>query len=202
MAYSLYSTVYRTDVNPKKLPQISTHLDAVKNNQFEMQFPGLGVNGADLTLAAKQVQGINVTMSDIEVRRLNDTVYYPGKVTYGALVVTFDNLTLKKTAPELWRWFTNTFDPITGEVMKNGSNFLKKQKATLLELTNTNDIFSTIDFFGIYPSQIKWSDKAYSGDVQFSTVEVTFRYDYLNYTASSGDRLGGITQALGALGNP
>jgi len=196
MATSIYKNTLRGNVTSKRLPQISTQLDSVKSNQFEVQFYNTGGNTIDLTLAAKQVQGLGVDISEIEVRRLNDTVYYPGKVAYSPLVITFDNLTLKRTSPDLWNFFKNTFDPITGELNKIGTANLKK-KISVLELTNKNDVFSVIDLFGAYPSKIKWSDKSYSGDVSFSTIEVTFRYDYFNYTYNSvGNQLRNAAQAI------
>lgn len=186
MAYSYYKTTYRGKVSEKRLPEISTNLDSIRNNQFEIQFVGLGTDGGDLTLAAKQVQGLGVEVQDIEVRRLNDTIYYPGKATYTPLVVTFDNLALKNTAPKLWEVFKNTFNPVTGEHTGKGVSELK-HNIRVLELSGDNDILSTMHLFGTYPTKIAWSDKVYVGESQFSTISVTFRYDYFNYT---GKRLG------------
>ena len=52
------------------------------------------------------------------VDRVNDKVFYPGKTTPGDLVVTFDNLYLRETAADLWKYFKHTYDPITGEMTK------------------------------------------------------------------------------------
>lgn len=194
-AGSLYKNSYRKPVRPgKSLPVISTDLDSVKANQFEIRFqfppsvrvPWLGSTDiTDLTLAAKQVQGMQIETADIEVRRLNDTVYYPGKVTPQALVVTFDNLYLRKTSYALWNWFRSIYDPITGEMTKfaqpGTGNTFKALSARVLELDNKNSPVGFIDLYGVYPSKVKFSDKQYSGEVAFSTIEVTFRYDYIQY---------------------
>jgi len=192
---SLYNSSFRKPVRPNKgLPVISTDLDSVKANQFEIRFqfppniqlPGLGtVDVTDLTLAAKQVQGMQIEVADIEVRRLNDTLYYPGKVTPQPLVVTFDNLYLKKTSSTIWNWFKSIYNPITGEMTSfarpgNGNTF-KALSARILELDNKNYPIGTIELYGVYPSKVKFSDKQYSGEVAFSTIEVTFRYDFIDY---------------------
>lgn len=192
---SLYKNSYRRPVDPgKRLPVISTDLDSVKANQFEIKFqfpPGVNLRGlaateiADLTLAAKQVQGMQIETADIEVRRLNDTVYYPGKVTPTPLVVTFDNLYLKRTSQALWNWFTSIYDPITGQMTPSvargtGSTF-KALSMRVLELDNKNNPIGFIDLYGVYPSKLKFSDKQYSGEVAFSTIEVTFRYDFMGF---------------------
>lgn len=204
---SLYKNSYRQSINPgKTLPRISTDLDSVKVNQFEIQFtipPSVDLAGnstreiTDLTLAAKQVQGLQIETADIEVRRLNDTVYYPGKVTPQPLVVTFDNLYLKRTSDLLWTWFNSIYDPITGEMTKSTvagtGNTFKAMSMRVLELDNKNFPVAYIDLYGVYPSKVKFSDKQYSGEVAFSTIEVTFRYDFIDYSKlSTGSRVGGF----------
>ena len=51
------------------------------------------------TLAAKQVNGIGISVEDIPVHRVNDQVFYPGKPSTEEMTVTFDNVV--KTLREL-----------------------------------------------------------------------------------------------------
>ena len=94
-----------------QLPLISEKLDSVRAYQWEIHFfdiPGLG-DTQDLTLAAKQVSQVGFQVEDIEVNRVNDKVFYPGKPTPDELVVTFDNLLKDKVGVRLWNWFTNIY---------------------------------------------------------------------------------------------
>ena len=74
------------------LPVISEGLDSVRAYQFEMHFELPSIvpdpNGK-LTLAAKQVTAAGFTTEDIEVNRVNDKVFYPGKAS-----ITFISLRL------------------------------------------------------------------------------------------------------------
>ena len=125
MAISYYKDKYGRSFTPGQgLPTISTELDSVRAYQFEIHFfnlPGdiTGLNQNDLTLAAKKITGIEMNSEAIVIDRVNDKVHYPGKVTPGDLVVTFDNLYLRETASDLWRYFKHTYDPITGEMTKS-----------------------------------------------------------------------------------
>ena len=98
MAESYYKIEYKGDFKDKAgdgLPILSTGLDSVRVYQFEVHFLGLPdvvTNQKDLTLAAKQVSNLGFKVEDIEVHRVNDRVYYPGKPTPEEMVVTFDNL--------------------------------------------------------------------------------------------------------------
>ncbi len=109
MATSYYKSKYDRNFTPGQgLPTISTDLDSVRAYQFEIHFAGLPAdvtNQSDLTLAAKKITGIEMASEAIVVDRVNDKVHYPGKVTPGDLVVTFDNLYLREAASDLWRYF-------------------------------------------------------------------------------------------------
>ena len=113
-------------------------------------------------------------------------MYYPGKFTPEAVTITFDNQLLTDTTPSLWAWFTQTYDPITGEVAAlsppggGGTGNLKANRLRILELDNSNEPFASIELYGVYPQGISFSEKNYSTN-EFSTVEVTFRYDFLGY---------------------
>jgi len=188
MATSYYKTKYGRQFTPGQgLPTISTDLDSVRAYQFEIHFFGLPddvTNQTDLTLAAKKITGIEMTSEPIVIDRVNDKVHYPGKVTPGDLVVTFDNLYLRETASDLWRYFKNTYDPITGEMTKNaapggqaGTTF-KADKVEIVQLDNTMTPHSTVELYGVYP--MKWSAAEFNyATNDFHTLEVSFKYDFM-----------------------
>lgn len=188
MANSYYKTKYGREFEPGKgLPVISTDLDSVRAYQFEVHFlglPGEVTNQQDLTLAAKKIQGLGMSTEPIVVDRVNDKIHYPGKVTPEEVSITFDNLYMRETASDLWRYFKSIYDPITGEMTKNaqpgggaGSTF-KAEKVEIIQLDNTSEPHSTIELYGVYPTSWSASELNYATN-DFHTIEVTFRYDFM-----------------------
>lgn len=181
----------------KGLPRISTELDSVRSYQFEVHFFGLPreISGeqTDLTLAAKQISQVGYSTEDIEVHRVNDKVFYPGKPSVEEVMITFDNLYLRKTASTLWKWFRNTYDPLTGEMTKfaapggNANLSFKANKMEIVMLDNTVNPHSVLELYGVYPKSWKAAEFNYSTN-EFHTLEVAFRYDFMDTypTASVG----------------
>ena len=141
MATSYYKNKYGRDFTPGQgLPTVSTDLDSVRTYQFEIHFFGLPedvTNQTDLTLAAKKVGGLEMKNETITIDRVNDKLHYPGKTTPGDLTVDFDNLYLRETAADLYRFFRHTYDPITGEMTKSsqpGGGAGSTSKLTRLKL--------------------------------------------------------------------
>jgi len=191
MVDSYLKNNYRANFDPgKTLPKVSTMLDSVRTYQFEVKFFGLPAEFINtqqvLTAAAKQVSPVGGAVDDIVVDRLNDKVYYPGKFTPENITVTFDNQLLSQTTPALWNWFKTIYDPMTGDMTKlsapggAGNRSFKASKMTILELDNTNEPHAFIEVYGVYPTGVRFSEKNYASN-DFSTVEVTFRYDFVDY---------------------
>lgn len=189
MATSYYKEKYDRSFTPGQgLPTISTDLDSVRTYQFEIHFFGLPenvTNQSDLTLAAKKVGGLEMKNEAITVDRVNDKVFYPGKTTPGELTVDFDNLYLRETASDLFRYFRNTYDPITGEMTKSAQpgsgtqQSFKADKVEIVMLDNTMTPHSTIELYGVYPTSWSASEFNYSQN-QFHQLTVTFKYDFMN----------------------
>lgn len=191
MVESLYKNDFRAQFEPgKTLPKVSTQLDSVRAYQFEMRFYGLPAevvgSQQDLTLAAKQVGPISITLDDIVVDRVNDRLYYPGRPSPDELTVTFDNLYLKETSPALWKWFKSIYDPMSGDMTKlsspggPGNRTFKSSRAVIMELDNTKTPHAAIELYGVYPKSVRFAEKNYSTN-EFSTIEVGFRWDFVDY---------------------
>jgi len=184
-----YKDDYLSFTPGQELPRISEGLDSVRAYQWEIHFLGLDQFGVgeiqfpqDLTLAAKQVSQVGFTVEDIEVHRVNDRVFYPGKPAPEELTVTFDNLFATKSGLNLWKWFTQIYDPLTGEMTKtldggrNGQ--FKLKKVDIIQLDNKLKPHTTMELYGVYPKSWKSAELNYSTN-EFNTVEVTFRYDFM-----------------------
>ena len=189
MATSYYKTKYDRKFTPGQgLPTISTDLDSVRAYQFEIHFFGLPedvTDESDLTLAAKKVSGLEMKNEAIAVDRVNDKVFYPGKTTPGELSVDFDNLYLRETSADLYRYFRNIYDPITGEMTKSsqpggtaGRSF-KAERVEVVMLDNTMTPHSTIELYGVYPMSWAAAEFNYSTN-SFHQLTVNFKYDFMN----------------------
>ena len=189
MASSYYKNKYGRNFTPGQgLPTVSTDLDSVRAYQFEIHFFGLPediTNSTDLTLASKKVGGLEMKNETIVIDRVNDKLHYPGKTTPGELSVDFDNLYLRETASDLYRYFRHTYDPITGEMTKSaqpggsaGTTF-KADKVEVVMLDNTLTPHSVIELYGVYPTSWSASEFNYSTS-QFHQLTVVFKYDFMN----------------------
>ena len=190
MTESYYKVRYGRDFNAgENLPVISTELDSVRAYQFEVHFYGLPFDrqaeGVDLTLAAKQVSPIGFITEDIETRRVNDKVFYPGVASPEELTITFDNLYLRETASTLWDWFKSIYNPMTGDMTENsrpaGGNTpnFKALKLEIIMLDNAKNPHAVIECYGVYPKSYKPAEFNYQTN-EFHTLEVVFRYDFMD----------------------
>lgn len=172
------------------LPVISEGLDSVRAYQFEMHFElPAGVTddtGGKLTLAAKQVTAAGFTTEAIEVHRVNDKVFYPGKASPEELTVTFDNFYQPKIANTLWQWFSAIYDPKMGVFQKNGSTAWKSQRATIVSLDSKGQPLMETILYGVYPQSWKTAEFNYSTN-EFHTIEMVFRYDFMEHASYGGE---------------
>jgi hypothetical protein len=186
---SYYKQKYGRQFTPGQgLPTVSTDLDSVRAYQFEIHFKGLPAditNVQDLTLAAKKISGMELKNEAIVVDRVNDKLHYPGKTTPQDLSVEFDNLYLRETAADLFRFFRHTYDPLTGEMTKSSQpgggfgNTFKAEVAEIVMLDNTLQPHSVIELYGVYPTSWTASEFNYATN-QFHTLTVMFKYDFMN----------------------
>ena len=152
-----------------------------------------------MTLAAKQVNGIGMQVEDIEVNRVNDKVYYPGRPSMEELVVTFDNLQKTKVDKLLYEMMALTYDPRTGELMsqkipgETGTLPSFKNEIQVTQLTGDGRPRNVIRLFGAYPKKIVHGEYNYSTN-DFHTIELTFRYDFF---VNTNNKTGTVNSTVG-----
>lgn len=182
-----YKDELRKPVGEETLPKISRDLDSVRAYQWEVYFsecPGtIPKDKADLTLAAKQISNTGFATTDIEVHRVNDKVFYPGKATPEVLTITFDNLIASPVSEGLWKWFKTVYNPLTGKL---GGSTTKIHHLEVRTLNHSMSILGTNTYFGVYPQSYKLAEFNYSTN-DFHTIEVTFRYDYMDVNHKDKD---------------
>ena len=158
------------------LPSLSTELDSVRAYQFEVQFEGVPGTPADMTLAAKQVSPIGVQVDDIEVHRVNEKFFYPGKPGPEEVTITFDDL-YKGVSQDLYNWFKQTYDNSTGSITTN-----KAQKCTVVQLDGDLNVVGSTTMYGVYPKGWKESEYNYSTANDFHTIEMVLRFDFADHS--------------------
>jgi len=159
------------------LPILSTELDSVRAYQFEVHFDGVpGVdNPTRLTLAAKQISPIGVAVDDIEVHRVNEKFFYPGKPGPEEVTITFDDL-YSGASRTLYDWFSTIYDNSKGSVVTK-----KAQKCTVVQLDGDLNVVGSTSMYGVYPKGWKESEFNYSTANDFHTIEMTLRYDFADH---------------------
>jgi len=190
MAQAFYVTAQAD--REKTKPLISEGLDSVRAYQFEIQFselpPALAANvPQDFILAAKQVSQVGMTVEDIEVNRVNDKVFYPGKASPEELTVTFDNLYNRSVSEALWKWFSTIYDPTTGKFhteIAQGANNTFKCNATIVHLDSRGQPLYETRLLGVYPKSWKTAEFNYSTN-EFHTIELGLRYDFMEHVGNN-----------------
>ena len=168
-------------------PSISHDLDSIRAYQWEITFePPEGVEGGEgsvqkpFTLAAKQVNGIGISVEDIPVHRVNDQVFYPGKPSTEEMTVTFDNIVKTKASVQLYRFFQSIYDPVTGEFTTafQANPGVFKTNIKLVQLSADMQPFNYIELIGAWPKSLTAAEYNYSQN-EFHTLEMKLRYDFI-----------------------
>jgi len=173
---------------------MSHELESYRQYSWQIEIPkfagvlGQAFDGQErLTLAAKSVSQIGFTVDDVEVHRVNEKFYYPGKPTPDEVTVVFDDFIKGDIAEELFAWMRTVYDPVygvhyagigsddvTGKLF-NAPNF--KRPVTIWQLDQHRNPKNHIILYGCYPKGWKLGEFDYSnGD--FHTIEMTLRYDF------------------------
>lgn len=176
-----FATQTNRTLTKGKLPNLSHDLESYRAYQWEVVIEtGVGGDTSKLTLAAKQVSQISVTIDPIQVRRVNDPFHYPGQVNYEPVTITFDNLVQGQVAEQLYDWLSSAYDPITGvhtpQFTRGIGEFKKDIQLYLLD--NTGVPVKHIELKGAFPTMWRAGEFNYSTN-DFHVMEVTVQPDFV-----------------------
>ena len=171
-------------------PKISTTLDVIKNYQFEVEFVDLPpLNGnfpqGNLTIGATKVTAFGMTVDTVEIHRVNDRVYYPGKAKFEPVTITFDNQLLLPQYAHLWEYIKTVYNPLTGQMYNPATGArnaatLKTAKMKVRTLNGQNAPVSETTFWGVFPMDYKIAELKYSDTNTGSTIDVKFSVDLMD----------------------
>ena len=132
-----------------------------------------------LTLAARRVTGLSYNVETIDVNKVNDRFYYPGRPATQTATISFDNMIKGDTAKLLYAWMRTTYDPIFGthsNPVIAGDQF--KRTMEVVQLDNQRNPKLVAKLYGAFP--IKWSIGELSyGTNDFATIDVEVKYDFI-----------------------
>lgn len=186
---------------------LSHELDSFRSYSWEVhipKFPGLFSNipGLDnqerLTLACKQITQPGFTVEDIEVHRVNEKFFYPGKPNPEEITLTFDNLVKGDVAKALFSWMRTVYDPVYGvhygglggslspDSAELNDTVTFKRPITIYQLDAHRNPRSHINLYGAYPKGFKLGEFNYESNT-FHTIEMTLRYDFLVHYSDEED---------------
>ena len=193
-------------------PRLSHALESFRAYSWEIQIPQFaGVlsqvpgleNNDRLTLACKKITQPGFTVEDIEVHRVNEKFYYPGKPSPDNITVTFDNLIKGDVADALFAWMRSVYDPVYGihyAGLGNGTSDVNqspeglagltqapifKRTVTIWQLDAHRNPVTHVNLYGCYPKGWKLGEFNYETN-DFHTIEMDLRYDFaVQFTETS-----------------
>ena len=193
-------------------PRLSHALESFRAYSWEIQIPQFagilsqvpGLENNDrLTLACKKITQPGFTVEDIEVHRVNEKFYYPGKPTPDNITVTFDNLIKGDVADALFAWMRSVYDPVYGihyAGLGNGTSDVNqspeglagmtqapifKRTVTIWQLDAHRNPVTHVNLYGCYPKGWKLGEFNYETN-DFHTIEMDLRYDFaVQFTETS-----------------
>ena len=193
-------------------PRLSHALESFRAYGWEIQIPQFagalsqvpGLENNDrLTLACKKITQPGFMVEDIEVHRVNEKFYYPGKPSPDEITVTFDNLIKGDIADALFAWIRSVYDPVYGihyAGLGNGTSDVNqspeglacltqspifKRTVTIWQLDAHRNPITHVNLYGCYPKGWKLGEFNYETN-DFHTIEMTLRYDFaVQFTETS-----------------
>ena len=193
-------------------PRLSHALESFRAYGWEIQIPQFagalsqvpGLENNDrLTLACKKITQPGFMVEDIEVHRVNEKFYYPGKPSPDEITVTFDNLIKGDIADALFAWIRSAYDPVYGihyAGLGNGTSDVNqspeglagltqspifKRTVTIWQLDAHRNPITHVNLYGCYPKGWKLGEFNYETN-DFHTIEMALRYDFaVQFTETS-----------------
>lgn len=112
-------------------------------------------------------------LEEVELHRLNEKFYVPGKATYEPITVTYQDFIESRISEVLFEWSRTVYNPMTGAMGYKRAIGVKAFLTMLDPLGIPVEIWTLL---GAWPQSINFQDLDMSSSEQ-ANVEVTVRYD-------------------------
>lgn len=119
-----------------------------------------------------------LTYKEMEVRHLNEHIYYPMKPEWKALNLTLYDV--KRDQHPVWEWLTKAYNPRSGKWSPpvnpdDTKNQLIKDSATLKLFDGCGNVIEKWQFENIWPQVNEFGDLD-MGNFEYLTCDLTIRY--------------------------
>lgn len=112
-------------------------------------------------------------LEEVELHRLNEKFYVPGKATFEPITVTYQDYIESRISEVLFEWSRTVYNPMTGAMGYKRAIGVRALLTMLDPLGVPVEIWT---LFGAWPQAINFQDLDMSSSEQ-ANIEVTIRYD-------------------------
>lgn len=114
-----------------------------------------------------------VSFKEMEVRHLNEHVYYPMKPEWKTInLILYD---LQRTTHPVWAWLKKCYNPQFGNWYPSLTNEFVKKDATLKLYDGCGTVVETWQFENVWPQTADFGDLD-MGNSEYLTCDLTLRY--------------------------
>lgn len=128
----------------------------------------------------------NISLKEIAIEHLIETITIPGKPEWTPLEVTLYDLQCNKNP--MFTWLKKLYEPERGiykYLVAPGDLGFKVPQADLELVDGCGETLETWRYEGLWPQKIDWGDLD-MGSSDVVTVDVSFRYDRAYYVEQQG----------------
>lgn len=159
---------------------ISSKLEPMRKNRWAIQFttiPGGDAAQVNALAFCAHTSGIpNAEIAVTEMNRLHEKFYVAGRPTHGNLPMSFyDYMNANSPAQIIYNWYTNIYNPITGQ---QGFKQDYSTTATLAQLDPLGGVIRVWNLFYVWPSTFNYGDTLSYDDDGLLDINITLNYDF------------------------
>ncbi len=156
------------------------NMETKRKNRWQLSFvniPNESFTGSDaqvnMDLSLLSASRPSWNFEEVEIHRLNEKFYVPGKVTYEPITIVYQDLIDAKTSEVIFDWSKTVYNPFTGAMGYKNAIGVDAYLAMLDPLGVPVEIWN---LFGAWPQSANFQDLDMSSSEQ-ANIEIVLRYD-------------------------